>query len=83
MSFNKSNFFSKPFTTGSSKDYESALRATKIISFSTFLSEGDTVSIDLGETPVSQTFENTSNYTLEQLSKKIQASLDELGSGAD
>lgn len=77
------NFFSKPFTTGSSKDYESALRATKIVSFSTFISEGDTVSIDLGETPVSQTFENTSNYTLEQLSKKIQASLDELGSGAD
>ncbi len=77
------NFFTRPFTTGTSADFETALRSTKLISFSNYLVEGDVVTVDLGTTPVSQEFNSTSNYTLDQLSKKIGAALDEMGAGGE
>lgn len=79
---NKS-FFSKPFTVGSLGSYETALRATKLICFSNYLSTGDSIQFDVGETTITQPFTNTSNYTLSQLALKIQAELNNIGEGGD
>lgn len=78
-----SRLFSQPFATGTSGDYQTSLRTTYLMNFSNYLASGDTVTVDVGETPVTQEFANTSNYTLGQLAIKIKQALDTLGEGGD
>jgi hypothetical protein len=79
------NMFTNPFATGTSDDYQSATRLSELLAFSTFLSTGDTVTLDVNDgtttTTVTQAFNQTSNNTMALLATQLQATLDNLGVG--
>lgn len=75
------NFFSLPFETGTSQDYETSLKVSKVLTLSDAIPSDKSIKVDLGETSVTQAFNQTSNYTLQLLATQIQAKLDALGTG--
>ncbi len=75
------NFFSMPFETGTSQDYKTSLKVSKVLSFSDAIPNGKTITVNVGSAPISQAFNQTSNYTLQLLATQIQSALDALGTG--
>jgi len=74
-------FFSLPFETGSSSDYENASKVSKVISFSDAIPSDKSVRLDLGDTSITQVFNQSSNYTLALLASRIQNALDSKATG--
>lgn len=77
-----------PFPTGSSLDYESGSRSLSLLTLSSYLSEGQKISVGINDgenniVTVEQEFSTSSNETLLDFATKINDELAKLGSGGN
>ena len=75
-----------PFPTGSSLDYNSGSRALSLLILSSYLSEGQTISVTLNDgenntVEVKEDFGTSSNETLFNFASKLNAAINDLGDG--